>query len=597
MPWTASRPGPSIERVDVSAASARSTSAARGVLDDHDVLRPCRRRRARRPACPTGSPVAAQDLGVGGRGGRLPRTARRTSGPNAGSLAGRRSRSWRRRRSEAAVASRAVFRLCLRRRRGAGRAVRHRREPRSGCPGSRRIPRWRPGCWSSSSAPRLRRRAPSAARGEGAGGRGMLRARRVPAAGAALGRGRGRCDAQEPTPRCSSTPGPLCTEAAIANTSANRRRDSARDVEPTRAVADARSGRVARRGSSSAARTALAGGALRASSSISGTCVRAVSRAAASAARRASTPGVACEAGPGLVGGRARGRARPRRARRRARRRGARRADRVRRGVVVVVHGLTELDAPKGSPGSRADRRARRGRGRCENAPCRAGCPARRRSRRSPCRRGRAARPRRGTRASAGRARRRRRGGRRSPPRPGARARCSGAVSGNVFGRNGRRTRRRASSSAALVATRYAQVENFGAAVERTDLAGDREKRFLGRVERIVGIAENPPAHAVHERGVAAQELVECAAIAVRRRVAPAPRRDRRRAPTTIHSCRSIQAIPMTRGPVCTPITGPITPTVTSASGTVGASIVRNSSTSGAFACSTLISSTLPAGT
>ena len=52
----------------------------------------------------------------------------------------------------------------------------------------------------------------------------------------------------------------------------------------------------------------------------------------------------------------------------------------------------------------------------------------------------------------------------------------------------------------------------------------------------------------------------------------------------------------MSRGPVWTPMTGPIVPTVTSASGTTGSSIATNSSTSGAFACRTLISSTLPAG-
>ncbi len=44
-------------------------------------------------------------------------------------------------------------------------------------------------------------------------------------------------------------------------------------------------------------------------------------------------------------------------------------------------------------------------------------------------------------------------------------------------------------------------------------------------------------------------------------------------------------------------MTGPIVPTVTSASGTFGSSIARNSSRSGAFACSTLMCSTLPTGT
>ena len=90
----------------------------------------------------------------------------------------------------------------------------------------------------------------------------------------------------------------------------------------------------------------------------------------------------------------------------------------------------------------------------------RAGCRAPPRSRRSPCRRGRAARPRPGIRASAARARRRRRGGRRcaaSVPAPSRRGRSrAGARTGT-----GRRPRRRASSSAAFVATRYAQVENF----------------------------------------------------------------------------------------------------------------------------------------
>ena len=106
--------------------------------------------------------------------------------------------------------------------------------------------------------------------------------------------------------------------------------------------------------------------------------------------------------------------------------------------------------------------------------------------------------------AQVARARRRRRGGRRTRPRcptasirPLVSGRCSvghrppAAAAGLVergVGRDAVRPRR-----------------ELGPAVERTDLARDREQRLLGRVERVVGIGEDSPAHAVDERGVAAQ--------------------------------------------------------------------------------------------
>ena len=72
------------------------------------------------------------------------------------------------------------------------------------------------------------------------------------------------------------------------------------------------------------------------------------------------------------------------------------------------------------------------------------------------------------------------------------------------FGRqavvHGRRTApaRRASSSAAFVATRYVQVENFEPSVERPDPPRDREQRLLGGVARVLAIAEDPAAYAEH---------------------------------------------------------------------------------------------------
>ena len=71
-------------------------------------------------------------------------------------------------------------------------------------------------------------------------------------------------------------------------------------------------------------------------------------------------------------------------------------------------------------------------------------------------------------------------------------------------------------------------------AVERPDLARDREQRFLGGVERVVGVAEDPPAHAVNQRGVVAQQRVERPTVTVGRPSRPEPRRERRPPPTRV---------------------------------------------------------------
>jgi hypothetical protein len=194
-----------------------------------------------------------------------------------------------------------------------------------------------------------------------------------------------------------------------------------------------------------------------------------------------------------------------------------------------------------------------------------------------------------GSRGAGGRGRRRCRAGRRSRRRwPGPRTRRSKSPARS-------RDLRRPSSRAALVATRYAQVENFArpsnepilrAIASNASCVASSASSGLPRTRR------HTPCTSVvwRRRSSFSASLSPAAACFARVSSSSSSRTD------AAHSGRSIQTIPMTRGPVCTPITAPIVPTVTSASGTSGSSIATNSSTSGALACSTPMVSTLPDG-
>ena len=179
------------------------------------------------------------------------------------------------------------------------------------------------------------------------------------------------------------------------------------------------------------------------------------SRARLNATRRASDPGVAPSAAIASDALRPRSRAAPSRSPSRSALSSASTASGERGSR--SVHGALDVgcsEPPVWFPAVVALREVigeRGGRGRCGIAPFPAGCRAPHRSRRSRGRRGRAARRRRGDRARVGSGRRRRRAGRRRDRRSTGRTpRGSGTMSTG----EGRRARRRASSSAAFVATR-----------------------------------------------------------------------------------------------------------------------------------------------
>ena len=257
------------------------------------------------------------------------------------------------------------------------------------------------------------------------------------------------------------------------------------------------------------------------------------------------------------------------------------------------------LDVRTGPPGSRGDRPARRDLARFGSGPCPAGCRAPRRSRRNPCRRGRAARPRPGIRGSARRARRRRRAGRRRRLR--ARDRPERRGSGTISDGIGRRLRRRASSSAALVATRYAQVENSRTAVERSILraiASSASCVASSASSGLPSIRRQTPwtsdvclrssassARRVTAGGKLCELLVRCIGVGSGR----APH-------------RRCSLLPIDPGDSHEPGAGVDTDDRADRAdddlgvGDCGSSIARNSSMSGALACNTLMISTLPAG-